>query len=283
MTAPLQPQLGIGLGLRPEHYEAILDSKPKIDWFEIITENFMVEGGSALHYLDKITERYPVVMHGVSLSLGGSDPLDENYLTKLKALAVRSGAKWVSDHLCWTTHNNLSMHDLYPLPYMQSVIEHVADRIKRVQDVLGQPFVIENVSSYVTFKASVMSEWDFINEILERADCHMLLDVNNVYVSAFNHGFEAKEYINAIPVDRVQQFHLAGHMNCGTHIIDTHDHPIIEEVWQLYALAAKRFVQASTLIERDDNIPPLEEVLAECDKARTIATEAYASAEEVCA
>ena len=271
VSPSVSPSLGFGLGLRVEHYQTILDTRPPIDWFEILSENYLVPGGKPLHYLDRIRTDYPVVMHGVSLSIGSSDPLDLDYLKQLKQLADRVEPAWLSDHLCWTGLNGTNLHDLMPLPYTEEAIEHVAARVRQVQDVLGRRILLENVSSYVSYTQSEMSEWEFVRAILERADCLMLLDVNNIYVSSYNHGYDARAYLNAIPVERVQQFHLAGHTNHGNYIVDTHDHPVIDPVWDLYAHAVRRFGRVSTMIERDDNIPPLDELLAELDQARAIA------------
>ena len=262
--------LGFGLGLRTKHYHTILDQKPPIDWFEILTENYLVPGGKPLHYLDRICESYPVVMHGVSLSIGSTDPLDMKYLAQVKQLAERVEAKWISDHLCWTGFSGTNLHDLMPLPYTEEALAHVVDRIKQVQDFLGCQILIENPSSYLEFKQSTITEWDFMREMAEQADCLILLDVNNVYVSAVNHSFDPVEYINAMPVDRVQQIHLAGHLNLKTHIIDTHDQPIIDPVWELYETTVERLGNVSTMIERDDNIPPLAELQEELEHARKI-------------
>lgn len=270
---PILPYLGFGLGLRPEHYETIINKKPNIDWFEIITENFLVDGGKPLYYLDQIKECYPLVMHGVSLSIGSTDPLDIAYLSQIKSLINRIKPKWVSDHLCWTGVDGVNTHDLLPLPYTQEVIEHVVSRIKQVQDYLGQRILIENVSSYVTFKQSKMTEWDFISQIIEQADCLMLLDINNVYISAVNHHFDPYQYLDSIPIHRVQQFHLAGHSRQGNYLIDTHDTDIAPPVWDLYAYACKRFGKIATMIERDDNIPTLSALMTELDKARQITNE----------
>ena len=259
--------LGFGLGLRTEHYEAILNGDHPIDWLEILTENYFVRGGKPLYYLEKIRERYPLVMHGVSLSIGSVDPLDMDYLSQLKTLAERVQPKWISDHLCWTGIQHKNMHDLLPLPYTEEALKHVVDRIKRVQDYLGRQILIENVSSYLTYHQSAMTEWDFLTAICKQADCYLLLDINNIYVSAINHQFNAIDYIHAMPKERVCQIHLAGHSNMGDYMIDTHDQPVIDPVWDLYAEAIKRLGYVSTMIERDDNIPPLETLLEELNHA----------------
>jgi hypothetical protein len=266
-----RPYLGFGLGLRVDHYEAILNSAPAVDWFEIISENYLVPGGKPLHYLDRIRERYPLVMHGVSLSIGSTDPLDTEYLKQLKALAARVEPAWISDHLCWTGVHGRNLHDLLPLPYTEETVNHVAARIRAVQDFLGRRILIENVSSYVNFSGSQMSEWEFLTAVCERADCLILFDVNNIYVSSINHEFDPRAYLDGIPGHRVQQIHIAGHEDHGDYIIDTHDHPVADPVWDLYAEAVRRFGPVSTMIERDDNIPPLEELVAELDHARRIA------------
>ncbi|HEX2581252.1 MAG TPA: DUF692 domain-containing protein [Dongiaceae bacterium] len=263
--------LGFGLGLRPQHYQEILAGSPRIDWFEIISENYMVGGGRPLHNLFAIRERYPVVMHGVSLSLGSTDPLDTDYLDRLAALARTIEPRWISDHLCWTGVAGTNIHDLLPLPYTEETLTHVAARIHQVQDRLGRPLVLENVSSYVTFTNSHLSEWDFLGALVARTGCELLLDVNNVYVSAFNHEFDPMTYIRALPATAIRQIHLAGHENNGTHIIDTHDHPIIDDVWDLYAKTCAWLGPVATMIERDDHIPPLAELVAELDHARDIA------------
>ena len=273
----LPSSLGFGLGLRTTHYEAILNTKPALDWFEIISENYMVLGGRPLANLTRIRNDYPMAMHGVSLSIGSSDPLNGEYLRDLKKLAVRIEPAIISDHLCWTGIAGKNLHDLMPIPYTEEAIAHVADRVRQVQDFLGRQILLENVSSYVTFAQSEMSEWDFLRSIAQQADCHILLDINNIFVSAFNHGFEPIEYLMGIPVDRVRQFHLAGHENRGDIIIDTHDAPVSNPVWDLYAQACKRFGPVSTMIERDDNIPPLDELLVELNHARKIAGDASAA------
>jgi uncharacterized protein len=265
------PSLGYGLGLRVEHYEEILHDDPPIDWLEILSENYMIPGGRPLRYLERMRERYPLVMHGVSLSIGSADPLDHEYLVRLKHLADTVSPAWISDHLCWTGTAHKNLHDLMPLPYTEEAIDHVASRVRQVQDHLGRRILLENVSSYVEFHESSLTEWQFLAEIAQRADCLILLDVNNIYVSAHNHGFDAQAYLAGIPPDRVQQIHLAGHENQGGLIIDTHDAPIIDPVWSLYADAISRFGSVSTMIERDDHIPPLAELIAELDMARRIA------------
>lgn len=268
---PERPYLGFGLGLRPTHYETILNESPAVDWFEIISENYLIPGGRPLHYLDRIRERYPMVMHGVALSIGTRDPLDREYLRQLRDLAERIEPAWISDHLCWTGAHGLNAHDLLPLPYTEEALKHVAARVSEVQDFLGRRILLENVSSYVSYPESEMSEWEFLRQLAARADCLILLDVNNIYVSSVNHEFDPHEYLDAIPAERVWQFHLAGHRNHGDYIIDTHDEPVIDPVWELYAAAVRRFGRVSTMIERDDNIPPLAELLAELDRARSIA------------
>ena len=267
-----RPYLGFGLGLRTDHYETILSEKPKLDWLEILSENYMVDGGRPLHNLDRIRALYPMVMHGVSLSIGSGDPLDMDYLKRLKALAARVEPKWISDHLCWTGVSGKNLHDLMPLPYTEEAVQHVAARVRQVQDYLGRQILLENVSSYVTYTQSAVSEWEFLTAIAEAADCLILLDINNIYVSSHNHDFDPREYLSGVPAERVYQFHLAGHTNNGNIIVDTHDHPIIDGVWNLYAEAVRHFGPVSTMIERDANIPPLAELLGELEHAKRIAT-----------
>ncbi len=267
----LKPQrtfLGYGLGLRSEYYETILQNNPQVDWFEILSENYLVQGGKPLYYLDAIRERFPIVMHGVSMSIGGADPLDFDYLKELKALIKRAQPRWVSDHLCWTGQGGHNLHDLMPLPYNDTAVRHVVDRIKTVQDFLERQILLENVSSYVTYKHSIMTEWEFYSRVAEEADCLMLLDINNIYVSSRNHEFDCLEYLNGVPLERVQQFHLAGHTDSGNYVIDTHDHPVVDPVWDLYASALKRFGPVSTMIERDDRMPPFAELMDELNRAR---------------
>ncbi len=274
-----EPALGFGLGLRVEHYADILAHRPQVDWFEALTENYLVPGGKPLHNLMRIREHYSMVLHGVSLSIGSTAPLDRAYLTQLKALAARVEPKWISDHLCWTGVAGKNTHDLLPLPYTEEALDHVAERVRIVQDILGRRILLENVSSYVSFRDSPLTEWEFLSEIAVRADCLILLDVNNIYVSSVNHEFAAHDYLNAVPVDRVQQIHLAGHENHGDYLIDTHDHPVPDPVWELYAAAVRRFGNVSTMIERDDNIPVLAELCAELDMARAVAKQALAADE----
>lgn len=264
------PYLGFGLGLRTPHYDYILKNWPQVDFFEIISENYMVAGGRPLDILDKIIDRYPVACHGVSLSIGSTDPLNKDYLKKLKELYKRVNPVWVSDHLCWTGVNGKNLHDLLPLPYNEESATHVIKRIKEVQDFLGRQILLENVSSYMNYTNSTMTEWDFLKEIVTNADCKILLDINNIYVSSINHSFDPTDYINAIPTNRVVQFHLAGHSIYPTHLLDTHDHPVKKDVWDLYALAVKRFGPISTMIERDDKIPKFPVLMKELEKAKRI-------------
>ena len=270
--------LGFGLGLRAPYYEAILGGSAPVDWFEILTENYLVPGGKPLRYLERIRARYPVVMHGVSMSIGGAEPLDWNYLEQVKALAARFEPEWISDHLCWTGFGGHNFHDLMPLPYDREAIDHVVERIARVQDFLGRRLVLENVSSYFEFRHSQIPEWEFVAAVANEADCDLLLDVNNVYVSSVNHGFDPLAYLRAIPRERVRQIHLAGHRDHGAYIIDSHDQPVGDAVWDLYGRAVDLFGPVPTMIERDDNMPPFEQLLAELDNARRVARGALAAA-----
>lgn len=273
MIAP-PASLGFGLGLRPQHYLDILadgDAARRVDWFEALTENYMVPGGKPLHYLDRVRERYPLVLHGVSLSIGSTDPLNETYLADLKALADRVEPEWISDHLCWTGVGGINTHDLLPLPLIEEALDHVVDRIDRIQVFLGRRILLENPSTYVRFQGETVPEAQFMAEMASRADCLILLDVNNIYVNARNHSFDARAYLAAIPADRVRQIHLAGHCDVGTHIVDTHDRAVIDPVWDLYADARRRFGAVATMIERDADIPPFADLVDELDTARTIA------------
>ncbi|MDG2536363.1 DUF692 domain-containing protein [Dyella jiangningensis] len=265
------PYLGFGLGLRVDHYEALLEEPGNVEWLEIVSENYLVPGGRPLRWLERFRERFPLVMHGVSLSIGGTDPLDLAYLDQLAALARHVQPAWISDHLCWTGVDGVNLHDLMPLPYTEEALGHVADRVRRVQDRLGQRILLENVSSYISFAQSQLTEWEFLAAVAERADCLILLDINNVHVSAHNHGFSALDYLDGLPVSRVQQFHLAGHEQGNALLIDTHDAPVADAVWRLYVEAVRRFGHVSTMIERDDHIPPLDSLRAELDHARALA------------
>jgi uncharacterized protein (UPF0276 family) len=262
------PDLGFGIGLRTVHFSHILAQWPKIDWFEVLSENFLDTGGRPLYVLDQIAERYPLVLHGVSMSIGSTDPLDMEYLRKLKDLARRTHAQWISDHVCWTGVSGINVHDLLPMPYTDESLRHVVERVRIVSDFLERPLLLENPSTYLEFHASTWKEWDFIAEMAERADCGLLLDVNNVYVSSFNHGFDPNQYIDRIPPDRVVQIHLAGHTNKGTHILDTHSDHVIDAVWKLYRRAYQRIGGIATLLEWDASIPEFDVVHAEALKAR---------------
>ena len=279
-TLDKMPFLGFGLGLRPDYYEEILEQKPDIDWFEILTENYLIPGGKPRYYLHKIREHYPIVMHGVSLSLGSTDFLDWDYLQQVKDLAQQYEPVWISDHLCWTGIDGKNLHDLMPLPYTEVAIKHVVTRLQHIQDFLGRPLLIENVSSYLSYHQSRMTEWDFIAEIVKQSGCYILLDVNNIYVSSVNHNFNPLDFIAAMPADRVAQIHLAGHSNRGDYIIDTHDAPVVQAVWDLYVATIQKFGKVSTMIERDDNMPPLAELLAELNHAQVLAEQALTK--EVC-
>jgi uncharacterized protein (UPF0276 family) len=270
---------GFGLGLRTEHYAEFERRGRTVDWLEILSENYMVPGGRPLHHLDRIRADHPMVMHGVSMSIGGTDPLDLEYLRELKALAARVQPAWLSDHLCWTGVAGRNLHDLLPLPMSEPALRHVAARLDEVQHRLGQRIAIENLSSYVRFAADEMREYEFVAELLKRTDAWLLLDVNNVYVSSVNHGFDARAYIDAMPPERVVQIHLAGHSVENGFLIDTHDAPVCDAVWDLYRYTIGRLGPRPTMIERDDHIPALDELLAELDTARRITAEVAAAAE----
>jgi uncharacterized protein (UPF0276 family) len=275
-ASTLTPSPGFGLGLRSIHYAEILAAPCAVDWFEILSENYMVPGGKPLAMLDRIRQNHPMAMHGVSMSIGSIDGPSDDYLRDLKALIRRVDPLWVSDHLCWTGVHGRNLHDLFPLPYTEETVLHVARNVRRVQDVLERPLVLENVSSYVSFQADTLKEWEFVTAVAEESDSLILLDINNIYVSSVNHGFDALQYLRGIPRHRVQQIHLAGHSDHGDHIIDTHDHPVAGPVWSLYVEALQRFGPVATMIERDDNIPPLAELVDELQIARDISADMFA-------
>jgi uncharacterized protein len=260
---------GFGLGLRPPHYQDFLTGNIPVDFVEVISENFMVEGGRPLSVLAAIRERYPVVMHGVSLSIGSADGIERDYVRRLKALADRIHPLWVSDHLCWTGLEDVNSHDLLPIPYTEEAVRVVCANIEAVQEILGRPLLLENPSTYLSFSANEMTEWEFLSELCRRTGCYLLLDVNNIYVSAVNHGINPLRYLAGVPIDRVRQIHLAGHSDNGRGLlIDTHDHPVPDPVWSLYEAACRRLGPVATSLERDDDIPPLHELLAELGVAR---------------
>ncbi len=270
--------LGHGVGLRRDHFERVLSGPTRIDWFEAISENFMVPGGRPLDVLTRVRERYPVVLHGVSMSIGSTDPLDDEYLGRLSDLARRFEPAWVSDHLCWSSVGGRHAHDLLPLPYAEEALANVVERVGRVQERLGRPIALENVSSYVAYRRSAMPEWEFLAEVARRAGCGILLDINNIYVSSRNHGFDPRAYLEGIPAERVWQFHLAGHADKGAFLLDTHDHPVADPVWDLYREAVRRCGAVSTLVEWDDRIPPFERLEAESERARAIHDETLQAA-----
>jgi len=262
------PDLGLGIGLRSPHFGYVLDNEPTVDWFEIVSENFMDTQGRPLAVLDKITERYPVVMHGVGMSIGSTDPVDFDYLRRLKALADRIDTPWLGDHVCWTGVAGHNGHDLYPMPYNEESLAHMVERIRITQDFLERPLVLENPSTYLCFGSSTMAEEDFIAAMAEQADCALLLDVNNVYVTCRNHDLDPQRYLSAIPYDRVVQIHLAGHTDNGDHCIDTHDDYVCDAVWELYGQVVRGTGPVATLLEWDDNIPDFDVLLTEVGKAR---------------
>jgi uncharacterized protein (UPF0276 family) len=261
------PDLGVGVGLRTVHFGHILSKRPDVDFYEALTENFLDTGGRPLYVLDRVAERTPVVLHGVSMSIGGTDPLDVAYLRKVKALAERTKAAWVSDHLCFTGVMGRNTHDLLPLPYTEESLKHVVRRVKQASDVLERPLVLENPSTYLAFRASTLPEWTFFGRLLREADCGMLLDVNNVYVSAVNHGFDPVTYIEALPHERVVQYHLAGHTDKGSYLLDTHSTRVRDEVWSLFRRATALTGPRATLLEWDEDIPDFGTVHAEARKA----------------
>jgi uncharacterized protein (UPF0276 family) len=264
---------GVGLGLRAPHFHEILETRPRIPWFEAITENHL--HGRPAAVLERVREHYPVVLHGVSLSIGSTDPINEEYLARVKALAERVRPAWISDHVCWTGVAGENLHDLLPLPYTEEALQHLVPRILHVQERLGRRLVLENVSAYLSFRHSHMSEWEFLSELCRRADCELLLDLNNIYVSAANQGFEPLDFLAGVPRKRVRQFHLAGHSRQGDILIDTHDQPVADPVWALYAAALRHFGDVPTLLERDDRIPPLHELQAELSRAERLREESH--------
>jgi uncharacterized protein (UPF0276 family) len=270
--------LGHGIGLRTKHFAQFMAERPPVDWVEAVTENFMAPGGRPVAVLEKVRAEVPVVLHGVSLAIGSVDPIPERYLAELAALTQRVEPELVSDHLCWGTHRGQYLHDLLPLPYTEESLAHVTSRVQQVQERLGRQLLLENPSAYVAFKASTMAEWEFLAELTRRSGCGVLLDVNNVYVSARNLGFDPIEYLQGIPVDRVGYFHLAGHSDKGKYLLDSHDHAVPAAVWDLYRAALRRFGRVPSLVEWDDAIPPLEEVVAESRRAAAIEAEELAPA-----
>jgi uncharacterized protein (UPF0276 family) len=273
------PDLGIGVGLRGPHVGHVIQERPAMDWFEIISENYLAEGGAARANLESVQAAYRLVPHGVSLSIGGSEPLDREYLSRLRTLVRRIEAPWCSDHLCWTGAGGVDLHDLLPMPYTSAALAHVVERVKRVQGELEIPFALENASSYMEYRGSTMAEHEFLGELAERADCGILLDVNNVYVSAYNHGFDAERYIDAIPAERVVQMHVAGHTDKGAYLLDTHSDHVRAEVWQLYRRAVARCGAVATLVEWDEQIPAWDVLAKEAAVARSARSEALAGAE----
>jgi uncharacterized protein (UPF0276 family) len=262
------PDLGHGVGLRREHFDRVLSDSTRVDWFEVLSENYMVKGGRPLHILEQVRRDYPLVLHGVSLSIGSTDPLDLGYLDRLRDLAARIEAVWVSDHLCWTSVGGHNAHDLLPLPYTEETLEHVVSRVEAVQDHLGRRIALENASTYLSFAGSSIPEWEFLGEVAHRADCGILLDVNNVYVSAVNHGFDPHKYLAAVPAERVWEIHLAGHSDRGSHLLDTHGAQVCDEVWELYRFASRRIGAVASLVEWDEEIPDWDTLEAESLRAR---------------
>jgi uncharacterized protein len=271
---------GFGLGLRPEHYGDFVTDPQAVDWLEILSDNYLVPGGKPLHYLEDIRQDYPLAMHGVAMNLGSCDPLDHAYLLDIRRLAERVEPDIISDHLCWTGMNKRRLHDLLPLPYTEEAVRHAASRIRQAQDVIGRRLTIENVSSYVQVDTP-MTECEFVCAVAEEADCDLLVDINNIYVSGRNHDFDPLDYLHALAPQRVRQFHLAGHTDLGSYCVDTHDHPVCDAVWVLYRTAVQLFPAVPVMIERDDNIPPLSELLVELEQARDIAAAASGHRDDV--
>ncbi|MDK1288359.1 DUF692 domain-containing protein [Pseudoalteromonas umbrosa] len=271
MNSTPSPYIGFGLGLRTCYFEEIIATNPKVDWFEIISENYFVAGGKPWHYLSQIKERYPIVMHGVSMSIGSTSDVNFDYLDKLKKTINRVQPLWISDHLCFSSLGDFNSHDLLPMPYTEESLTHLSQRLSIVQDYLERPLILENVSSYLTYQASEMNEWTFLAELHNRTGCQFLLDINNIYVSARNHQFDPNEFLDAIPQSAIAQIHLAGHSDFGSHIIDTHDQPICDAVWELFSKFANSHTPVNTMIERDDNFPDFKEIMAELTHARSLA------------
>lgn len=269
MNTPLS---GFGLGLRPEHYQDFIRARQRVEWLEILTDNYLVPGGKPLHFLEKIRRDYPIALHGVAMNLGSTDPLDIHYLEGVRYLADQFDATIVSDHLCWTGMQGQHLHDLLPLPYTDEAVRHVARRIRQAQDVLGRRLAIENLSAYLEADTP-MTEWAFLAAIAEEADCDLLVDINNIYVSSRNQGFDPMDYLHGLPAGRIRQFHLAGHTDHGVICIDTHDQPVCDAVWDLYTRACALFGPVPTMIERDDHIPPLADLLQELERAQAISRE----------
>lgn len=273
------PDLGLGMGLRSVHYDYILTHQPPVDFFEIISENFLDAQGKPLHILEQIVERYPIIMHGVSMSVGSTDPLDFDYLGRLKKLAQKVKAPFVSDHLCWTGVLGRNTHDLLPVPLTEASLDHVAGRVRQIQDFMELPVALENPSNYIEFKMSQMDEAEYLSRLTEKADCGLLLDVNNVFVSAFNHGFDPDQYIEKIPVERILYHHVAGHTHKGTHIVDTHSDHVVDKVWQMYERLHEKHGGRSTMVEWDDDIPEFSVVHNEVLKAQVYRDRAEANLE----
>jgi hypothetical protein len=269
-NAPSDARFGCGLGLRREHYDTVLQQRPRVAFFELISENFMVAGGRPMHVLDRVRADYPIALHGVSASLGSAEPIDADYLGRLADLVEHVDPVIVSDHLCWTRIGGHNSHDLLPVPFTDDAVRVTAANIRRVQDRLGRRILVENVSTYLRFSDSTLTEWEFVAAVADEADCGILLDINNVYVNGRNHGFDPENYLAGLPARRIGQFHLAGHQDHGNHLLDTHDHPVVDAVWDLYRSAVRRFGPRPTIIERDDNIPPFETLLAEARMAEEV-------------
>jgi uncharacterized protein (UPF0276 family) len=270
---PTCPDLGFGLGLRAPHYDQVQEQRPAVGWFEIISENFIAAHRGYWDFLADLRKDYPIIMHGVSLSIGSTDPLDPAYLEKLSALADFLEAPWISDHLCFTGMQGANTHDLLPIPYTEEALRHLIPRIHHVQEAMRRPFVFENASSYLEFDGSTLSEPEFFQELCAATGCGILLDVNNVYVSSYNHGWDAKAYIDAVPAQSIVQYHLAGHTNKGSHIIDTHDAHVVEPVWELFRYAVQQKGRRSAMIEWDGNIPEFSVLLEEMERVRAISSE----------